>query len=31
VAALHRVGYIAKPVEQDVHVSGGSTCCGGCG
>lgn len=31
VAALARVGYAARPLEQELHVSGGSTCCGGCG
>ncbi len=31
VAALRQVGYTATPLEHDVHISGGSTCCGGCG
>jgi len=30
VAALRKVGYEAAPLQQAVHVSGGSTCCGGC-
>lgn len=30
VAALREAGYAAEAVEDDVHVSGGSTCCGGC-
>lgn len=30
VAALRKVGYAAEPIAQDVHISGGSTCCGGC-
>ncbi len=28
--ALQGIGYVAKPLESDVHISGGSTCCGGC-
>ena len=28
--ALRKVGYAAELLEQDVHISGGSTCCGGC-
>lgn len=28
--ALLAMGYQAKPLEEDVHISGGSTCCGGC-
>ena len=28
--ALRVMGYQAKPLETDVHISGGSTCCGGC-
>lgn len=28
--ALQELGYEAKLLEQDVHISGGSTCCGGC-
>ena len=28
--ALQDIGYVAKPLETDVHISGGSTCCGGC-
>ncbi len=29
--ALLGIGYVAKPLEQEVHISGGSTCCGHCG
>lgn len=29
--ALSRIGCVATPLEQDVHISGGSTCCGHCG
>ncbi len=29
--ALQGIGYVAKPLEKDVHISGGSTCCGHCG
>ncbi len=29
-AALQELGYEARLLEQDVHISGGSTCCGGC-
>ena len=29
--ALQGIGYVAKPLETDVHISGGSTCCGHCG
>ena len=28
--ALRGIGYVAKPLETDVHISGGSTCCGSC-
>lgn len=28
---LDGIGCVAKPLEQDVHISGGSTCCGHCG
>ena len=28
--ALRKAGYSAELLEQDVHISGGSTCCGGC-
>ncbi len=28
--ALQGLGYEAKPLEKDVHISGGSTCCGQC-
>ncbi|MGY1457874.1 MULTISPECIES: hypothetical protein [unclassified Luteimonas] len=30
VAALRKVGYAAEPLVQELHISGGSTCCGGC-
>lgn len=30
VAALGRLGVKATLLERDVHISGGSTCCGGC-
>lgn len=29
--ALAAVGCVAKPLETEVHISGGSTCCGYCG
>lgn len=29
--ALSRIGCVATPLQQDVHISGGSTCCGHCG
>ncbi|MBJ6979360.1 MULTISPECIES: hypothetical protein [unclassified Luteimonas] len=28
--ALRRAGFGVTPVVQELHVSGGSTCCGGC-
>ena len=28
---LQSVGCVAQPLESEVHISGGSTCCGGCG
>ncbi len=28
--ALQVLGYDARLLEEDVHISGGSTCCGGC-
>ncbi len=28
--ALRGVGYDAKVLDKDVHISGGSTCCGHC-
>ena len=28
--ALRQAGYGVSPVVQELHVSGGSTCCGGC-
>jgi copper chaperone len=27
---LRDIGCAAQPLEQDVHISGGSTCCGQC-
>lgn len=29
--ALRSVGCVATPLEKEVHISGGSTCCGHCG
>lgn len=29
--ALRKIGCVARPLEKDVHISGGSTCCGHCG
>lgn len=29
--ALRGIGCEARPLEQEVHISGGSTCCGHCG
>ena len=31
IAALGRLGVQATPLAREVHISGGSTCCGGCG
>lgn len=31
VDALERLGVKATLLEREVHISGGSTCCGGCG
>lgn len=28
--ALQGLGWQAVPLEKDTHISGGSTCCGGC-
>ena len=28
--ALQEIGCVAKRLDQDVHISGGSTCCGHC-
>jgi len=28
---LSTLGWAATPLDQDVHISGGSTCCGHCG
>ncbi|MEN1960006.1 hypothetical protein WCE41_06680 [Luteimonas sp. MJ246] len=30
LGALKQVGYQAQPAVHELHVSGGSTCCGGC-
>ncbi|MCB1567357.1 MAG: hypothetical protein KDI69_00870 [Xanthomonadales bacterium] len=30
VQVLGQAGFPAEPLEKLVHVSGGSTCCGGC-
>ena len=30
LAALRKAGYAAEPAVHELHVSGGSTCCGGC-
>lgn len=31
VDALRGIGCVARPLEKEVHISGGSTCCGQCG
>jgi copper chaperone len=31
LAVLQAIGCVAQSLEHEVHVSGGSTCCGGCG
>ena len=31
VDLLLELGVVVQPLEQDVHISGGSTCCGHCG
>lgn len=31
VDLLQELGVVAQPLEQAVHISGGSTCCGHCG
>ena len=28
---IESIGWVARPLEQEVHISGGSTCCGHCG
>ena len=28
---LEGIGWAVSPLQQDVHISGGSTCCGHCG
>ena len=30
IVALEQMGCVATPLEKDVHISGGSTCCGHC-
>jgi copper chaperone len=30
VDLLQELGIVVQPLEQDVHISGGSTCCGQC-
>lgn len=30
LAALQQAGVAVQPLEDGTHVSGGSTCCGGC-
>lgn len=27
---LNELGCVVTPLDKDVHISGGSTCCGGC-
>jgi hypothetical protein len=27
---LEAIGWVARPLQQEVHISGGSTCCGHC-
>ena len=29
-SVLDQLGCSATPLDQEVHISGGSTCCGGC-
>jgi len=31
IDVLLGIGCVARPLEKEVHVSGGSTCCGHCG
>jgi copper chaperone len=31
LSALESIGWTARPLLQEVHISGGSTCCGHCG
>ena len=31
LTVLQAIGCQAQPLEQEVHISGGSTCCGHCG
>jgi copper chaperone len=31
VDLLQELGIVVQPLEQDAHISGGSTCCGHCG
>lgn len=30
LTVLESIGWVARPMEQEVHISGGSTCCGSC-
>jgi copper chaperone len=30
LVALEELGCVAKPLDKEVHISGGSTCCGHC-
>jgi hypothetical protein len=30
VNVLEAIGWVARPLQQEVHISGGSTCCGHC-
>jgi copper chaperone len=30
LVALEELGCVARPLEKEVHISGGSTCCGHC-
>lgn len=30
LGVLDTIGCLASPLEKDVHISGGSTCCGHC-
>ena len=31
LTVLEAIGWSARPLAKDVHISGGSTCCGHCG
>jgi copper chaperone len=30
LGVLESIGWVARPLQQEVHISGGSTCCGHC-